>query len=512
MSAMAREAAWLRQFPVEQAPAAELARVLPTKVRDELARRAREVVLERARASAAGFAAYVLRDEETGRPIRLAPMHRRWHALADQHRRLVFISHVEAGKTQQLSIARTLYALGKAPSTRAVIVSRTDPQAQKIVRTLGQYITRSKELQATFPGLKPSPHKDDTWSAHSLTVERPTIAKDPSVQACGTHGAITGARIDLLVLDDILDYENTRTAHRRQDADSWVRSELFSRLTPDAVVLYVANAWHPQDLGHVLETEGWPTYRFPVLDEAGAISWPERWSLERIAERAKEFGPYEADRKLRCKAIDPATSRLRPEWIVVEKPPAVAELGIGWGMDLAWSKRSSSDWNAVVVVGRDAKGITWVLDVDRVQGSGPEAEQMLDRMAARWPAAAVIVEDVNAQRLAVWALARASKLPITGSGPLSKGDKVSRFVPLEFRYRDGLMRHAPGLPDWFRQELLAFPDGAHDDMVDALVYAFHAAPAPADKPKPSTDDRADELERRIAIRHRERAERPWYDR
>jgi hypothetical protein len=35
--------------------------------------------------------------------------------------------------------------------------------------------------------------------------------------------------------------------------------------------------------------------------------------------------------------------------------------------------------------------------------------------------------------------------------------------------------HAPGLPAYFEDELLSFPAGQHDDMVDALVMAHDAA-------------------------------------
>jgi phage terminase large subunit-like protein len=47
-------------------------------------------------------------------------------------------------------------------------------------------------------------------------------------------------------------------------------------------------------------------------------------------------------------------------------------------------------------------------------------------------------------------------------------------MPLQARYEQGLVHHLRSLPTFFDDELLAFPVGKHDDMVDALSCAYAA--------------------------------------
>jgi len=66
-------------------------------------------------------------------------------------------------------------------------------------------------------------------------------------------------------------------------------------------------------------------------------------------------------------------------------------------------------------------------------------------------------------------------------------DKVTRARALAARYEAGKVFHlrsAPGLTD-FEDELVAFPNAAHDDQVDAAVYgADLGTPTPARIPLP----------------------------
>jgi len=295
-----------------------------------LARRSKAAVIARAREDFNAFVAYVLRDEETGKRIKQAWLHRKWNTLRKRHKRLVIFSHVEAGKTQQLSVALTLFILGRNPRARVAIVSNTQEQAKKIVATIKGYVEKSPELKDVFPNLAPG----DKWAESLITVVREGAIKEPSVQAFGATGKITGARLDYILVDDIHGEDNVRTKDQRDKVHQWFYSTPMSRLGPKARVILVGNAWHPDDLLHRLEREGWPTYRFPVIVnddlaaafpedglEPGAPTWPERWSLERIEElrvgtpEQPAIPPTEFARAYLCVARDDHDARFKQGWM-----------------------------------------------------------------------------------------------------------------------------------------------------------------------------------------------------
>lgn len=295
-----------------------------------LAQRGVAALTNRARNDFNAFCSYVLRDEESGKPIKQAWLHRKWNKLRKKHARLVIMSHVEAGKTQQLSVALALFILGRNPRSRIAIVSNTQEQAKKIVAQIKSYIEKSPELKKVFPNLKPG----RKWAESLIEVERGGSIKEPSVQAFGSTGKITGARLDHVIIDDIHGEDNVRTKDQRDKVHQWFYSTPTSRLTPNARVILVGNAWHPDDLLHRLEREGWPTYRFPVVvtDElvaqfpednlkVGESTWPERWPLERIdalrtgTPEQPAIPPIEFARAYMCVSRDDHDARFKQSWI-----------------------------------------------------------------------------------------------------------------------------------------------------------------------------------------------------
>jgi len=356
------------------------------------------------------FLPLVMRDEETGLPIQLAPVHRAWHELATHYNRLVIWAHVEAGKSQQLSIGRVLWALGKNPSLRVAIVSNTYGQAEKVVRTIARYIAKSPEFAAVFPKCRPGL----PWSSNMLTVTRPGYPKEPSVQAFGVHGNVTGARIDMLVVDDILDPENTRSVKQRDEVWSWYNAALVGRLTANARVIVVGTAYHPEDFLHrfakqVIQLNGpEAAARFPVINDDGTPRWSNRWPLSRINAKAAELGPLEFARQMLCKARDDAESRFKREWIDVclangngsnmsyalEKvPPGYRTIT---GVDLAIQKSDAADRTALVTIAVGPDGTRNVLAVESGKWSGPEIIAKIVQTHERYHSV-VIIENNAAQ-------------------------------------------------------------------------------------------------------------------
>ena len=279
------------------------------------------------------FAEFVLKDEETGKSLQQAWLHEMWTEVRRRHKRALIIAHVEAGKTQQFAVGVPMHELGSNPRARYAVVSRTQGQSLKSTNTTAGYIERSEELRRVYPNLIPGAR----WSQKFLEVTRPSGIKEPSLAPFGQGGAVSGARLDGAIMDDVLDSTNTRTKMRRDETEEWFWAEIYSRLTEEAFCYFIGNAWHPQDLYHRLEARGWPTYRFPVQVTAELIrdfplvtvpvaeggyglqigdpTWPERWSKARIEKQRKILPPIEFARSLMCVARDDKDARFKREWI-----------------------------------------------------------------------------------------------------------------------------------------------------------------------------------------------------
>lgn len=371
------------------------------------AARAKAIRYELARRDPSAFVEIILKDEETGQSVKQAPYHVEWQDLITNHKRIVLWSHVESGKTQQITTARVLWELGRDPGIRIVIVSATNNQASKIVRAIGQYITTSTEIPNIFPDLK----QGARWTGDTLIVKRTSMAKDPSVQSIGVRGSILGARIDLLIMDDVLDYETTRTEYMRTDTMRWIETTLFGRLTRRGRVIIVGNAWHIEDAMYVLASrKGWHSAKYPVMDvKTGKSNWPERWPIERIDdERENKFGPLEYARQLMCEPRSDADTRFRPSdierclelgrgkslQVALDEIPAGAR--VFSGVDLAISRKRGSHRTVIFTILVHPDEMREVLSIESGRWSASEILDNIESAHRRFQSV-VIVENNQAQ-------------------------------------------------------------------------------------------------------------------
>ena len=284
-----------------------------------------------------------------------------------------------------------------------------------------------------------------------------------------------------LIIDDPL--------KNREEADSklirdklwdWYASTAYTRLMPGGAVVLVQTRWHVDDLaGRLLNgPEQWEVVNLPALAEdrdelgrePGEALWPERYdehALERIRSTIGER-EFIALYQQRPAPLDGAM--FRRDWIKRGKAPR-AGVHVAMGVDLALSTKTSADYTAIVVMSRDEFGKLYVLDAVRERVDFPGALRLIRQMAEKWNPRQIAIEQVAYQAVVVQELLRQTTLPIKGVTP--DKDKVTRAQPLALRYEQGLVSHEQ-LPSWFEDELLAFPQGAHDDSVDALVYAYQA--------------------------------------
>ena len=451
-------------------------------------------LIEAARLDIDAFVTAVMRDEQTGLPLDQAPVHVAWHALAEEHERLIIWSAIEHGKTTQMSIARALFLLGRDPTLRVAIVSNTAHQAAKVLTAIKRYIETSAELHAVFPELRPA---GDQWTSRSITVKRPTVSKDPSIQTCGVHGNILGSRIDHLIIDDLLDVENTRTAQGRQDCFLWLQASCLSRLTERGRVNVVGTAFHPDDAMHKLAgLPGFKAFRYPVLEEVTSKPrWPERWPLERIQKVRETLGPLEFARQLLCVARDDSEARFKKEWIdacLLRGEGKTLVYGMNTippgfktytGVDLAIQQKDSADSTCIFTIAVHPQGDREVLGIETGKWSGPEIVQRIIDTHRRYNSV-VCVENNAAQDYIVQFARGAYAVPIR---PFTTGRNKahSEFgiesVGAEMAGRKWIIpakNGAPAHPEIFQwvQEMLFYQPTSHTgDRLMASWFAREAA-------------------------------------
>jgi hypothetical protein len=371
---------------------------------------ARRTRVQLARTNPATFCELVLRDERTGSPVQLAPLHEEWLHLLGAHDRLVLMAAFELGKSSIVSIGHVLAELARDPSKRIAVVSNTAHQARKLVSAVKQYIETSTELKAVAPHLK----RGAVWRDDFIQVARGVTGKDASLLGVGLHGAVLGSRIDELILDDAEDFESTATEAAREKTLAWVKSTLLTRLTANARVVALGTPWARNDLlASLAKLPGWRTYKFPVVDPTtGQPSWPSRWPEARIAATRAQLGVFDAARMLDLQPRADEDAIIKPEWLDLAlkrgdgKPliPHLLHVPDGCfvvvGVDLAVSLEKSADETALVsiLVGGGADGRDrQVVDVQAGRWPVDEILRRIVSTARRYANSRVVVETVAAQ-------------------------------------------------------------------------------------------------------------------
>lgn len=281
----------------------------------------------------------------------------------------------------------------------------------------------------------------------------------------GSEGTIRGiSAVTLLILDEASRIpDDFYGAVRPMLAVSGGRIILLS--TPFGEQGFFFDTW--------IKSEGWQKFEIP---------WTlcKRISPEFIEEERRERSGAWVAQEYECKFIAAGATRIRREWLKYEDhAPAGFHPGnlspgyqIAMGVDLAISEKATADYTAACILGRDTDGNLHVLDIDRTRASFSEQIKFIKRLADKWQPSIVGVEDVQYQKVMVQQISAQTSLNVRGIRP--DRDKVSRFAPLEGRYELGQIYHVRDLDQAFESELLSFPMGAHDDMVDAMSIAFAA--------------------------------------
>ena len=224
------------------------------------------------------------------------------------------------------------------------------------------------------------------------------------------------------------------------------------------------------------KTPGWARWQRPTSDN------PKIPPSELDAARA-ELGAYAYSQEFEAAFLTPGGGFFKAEWFehryerlgkdsyALEGGQVIALSALTRfaTVDLATSLKTTADYSVIEVFGVAPDRRMLLLDVDRARREGPDLVPSMKRAVEKWTLGTVWVEKAGFQ-LAIVQEARAKGVPVREL--TADRDKVARALPATAALDGGrvlLPREAPWLRD-FESELLAFPNGPHDDQVDAFAY------------------------------------------
>jgi predicted phage terminase large subunit-like protein len=249
---------------------------------------------------------------------------------------------------------------------------------------------------------------------------------------------------------------------------------------------------------------GVPFFLERALDDDGAALWPERWPAERLLAKRALMGAALFDLQYQNDPTGMGGNIFRREWFhPLDRIPEGARRV---GVDLAITANERSDYTGAVEMLEDDEHNLyvagawherleeghpgWLTGLDAagtpitsgLASTGPRLSWPLDRLPAgfagtteRYPAprtlSALNIESTAFQVTFTQELLRTTRLPARKVYP--DKDKVTRARALSARYQESKVFHLRGAAgiDALESELVAFPNGEHDDLVDAAVYA-----------------------------------------
>ena len=425
--------------------------------------------------------------------------------------RLLLMMPPRSGKSEISSRHYAAWVLGQHADWEIIAASHTASLTMSFSRYLRD-LMGSDAYNAVFP--------DAVLDPSSRAVENWNLTKGGGYLAAGVGTGITGRGAHILLLDDLVkDIEAADSVTIRDNTWEWYISTAYTRLAPGGGVLGLMTWWHDDDwAGRIQQAmeagdgDKFEIVKYPAINEVGDEYILEDDSIVEIAQNtpvpvgARMTRPhntaihperYTTEAMLRIKR-NAIAAGMKRTWdaLYQQNPipdegnyfskeyfrhystaPARRDIYVYQAWDFAISEGKESDFNVGVTIGVDHRDSIYVLDVTRFKTSDGNMliETVVD-YARQWMPDTLGVEDGQ-----IWKALESQFSKVCDEKkywpsfevlkPLT--DKMVRASPLRGRMQAGKVYFDKEATYWreLQKEMLHFPAGKHDDVIDSLAWA-----------------------------------------
>lgn len=427
--------------------------------------------------------------------------------------RLVLNVPPRHGKSAIASDFFPSWVLGHHPDWEIISTSYALQLASEFSKNIRARIKEDPIYKGIFPEtiLHPDSQATEAWRT----------TKRGAFTAAGVGGPILGKGAHVFIIDDPhKNAEEAASEVMRTAANKWYSSTARTRLHPGGGMLIIQQRWHDDDLtGHQLnlqkelleqgvsadEIDQWEVVCYPAIAEADEYLAPDG---EILRDPPEDMIPDLRLLRVKGEALHPARYPVRElmrqknistkdEWSALYQqnpvpddgdffsrhdmrfvpflPGKRAEYTFFSAWDLAIEEKKTNDWTVGVVGALNVNGELFVVDMIRGRMGTRQIIEAFMSFVDRYPLYSFGIEDGQIKKT-LWPLVlealnkkRATVSIDDTLKPVT--DKMVRANPLRAMSQHGRLYF---LDQPFAQkaidEMLRFPKGQHDDIVDALAW------------------------------------------
>lgn len=347
-----------------------------------------------------------------------------------ENNKIIIEAPREHAKSSVFTVAYPLWELYRDQNKRIIIISSTKDVAESFLQEITQNLENNQELVDDLGTL--IPERKEKWTDDKIIIQRDALYKDPSISVVGLGGAILSKRADIIILDDVLNIMNTQTQLQRQKTLDWFTKIIYPILVPGGRLVMIGTVFHENDLLETyLKSDSFDVklkYKSIIDEENKIVLWEARHNFESLMDKKNTQGSVAFNLAYQNTILSDEFALIKRAWVeeaknkgsnlglfnsledVRKKFPGIRIVA---GVDLQSSKKKTSDFFAIHIVGFLRNGMRITINLIRLQGlSMSEQEAYIIGQYEKFNPELVFVESNNYQVMLVRDLIEKTSLPV----------------------------------------------------------------------------------------------------
>ncbi len=436
----------------------------------------------------------IVESEKRRRDLLVPHVHEEWAKWYSESKNRIKMILVPRAcfKSSFFTIGRVLQAICCNRDSRVLVANATLSNAQKFLSEMKEHLKRNEELKRLYgdfyePKLR--------WNENEFDVLGKGLgSKEATVTAVGVGGNLVSQHYSMIVCDDLVNLENSSTRYQADKVIDWWK-RAFSLLDYDGEMLIIGTRWSYYELYSWITDkfgDGVDVYIRGAYKEDGSLYFPELLNEEKLSELRGLQGSYVFSSFYLNDPIDEDSALIKRNQLRYwgagdDKLPKI--LNIFSVCDPAVSQSEFADESSISVIGVDVENNWWVLETRTGRWTTGGLIDELFNVFNLWHPITMTIETISQAQGILSSIydeenRRNLYLPlhaITSRPPVKKEIRIRSI--LQPRFERGKIFIKRDMFD-LEEQILKFPRGKRDDMIDALTDLDEIAFAPDEEGMP----------------------------